>query len=70
MLDVQQQAYYLTFAAQCWLSVRLEFAGTMIVMCTCLVIVLEHTKLGGDERFAGKWNRIVLFVFLDCSIYT
>ena len=53
MMDVQQTAYYLTFAAQCWLSVRLEFAGTMIVMCACLVAVLEHPRLGGDEHFAG-----------------
>lgn len=53
MLDVQQTAYHLTFAAQCWLSVRLEFAGTLIVLCACLVAVLEHKTRGGDEHFAG-----------------
>jgi ATP-binding cassette subfamily C (CFTR/MRP) protein 1 len=53
MLNIQQTAYHLTFSAQCWLSVRLEFAGTMIVMFTCLVSVLEHGVRGGDEIFAG-----------------
>jgi len=53
MLDIQQTAYHLTFATQCWLSIRLEFAGAMIVTCACLVAVLEHSTRGGDEHFAG-----------------
>jgi len=51
MLNVQQTAYHLTFASQCWISVRLEFAGTMIVMCACFVSVLSRHR--GDELFAG-----------------
>eukprot|EP00581_Thalassiosira_minuscula_P016410 CAMPEP_0183715472 /NCGR_PEP_ID=MMETSP0737-20130205/9671_1 /TAXON_ID=385413 /ORGANISM="Thalassiosira miniscula, Strain CCMP1093" /LENGTH=1569 /DNA_ID=CAMNT_0025944567 /DNA_START=70 /DNA_END=4779 /DNA_ORIENTATION=+ len=53
MIDTQQSAYHLTFASQCWLSIRLEFAGAMIVMFACLVAVLEHITRGGDEHFAG-----------------
>ena len=69
MLDIQQTAYYLTFTAQCWLSVRLEFAGSMIVMCACLVTVLDHATKGGDEHFAGKlecilYINLLLLVFL------
>ena len=30
MLDIQQSAYHLTFASQCWLSIRLEFAGYVL----------------------------------------
>lgn len=53
MLDVQQNAYYLTFTSQCWLSIRLEFAGAMIVTTACLVAVLGHLTKGGDSHFAG-----------------
>ena len=53
MLDEQQTAYYLTCTAQCWLAVRLEMAGTMIILCACLFAVLEHGTKGGDETFAG-----------------
>ena len=53
MVETQQTAYHLTFASQCWLSIRLEFAGTMIVMCACLVAVLEQPRHGGNEHFAG-----------------
>lgn len=61
MLDTQQTAYYLTFAAQCWLSIRLEFAGTMIVMCACMVSVLEHAVRGGDEYYAGMTAYLISF---------
>ena len=53
MLDLQQTAWHLTFSAQCWLSIRLEFAGSMIVMLACLVAVMQHATKGGDEHFAG-----------------
>lgn len=33
------------------MQVRLEFAGTMIVMCACLVSVLSKRR--GEEMFAG-----------------
>ena len=53
MVNVQQTAYRLTFAAQCWLSVRLEFCGTMIVFVACFVSIIQHGSRGGDEIFAG-----------------
>ena len=53
MLDRQQHAYYLTSAAQCWLGIRLEIAGTLIVTFACLSSVLQHGQKGGDETFAG-----------------
>ena len=59
MLDIQQTAYHLTFASQCWLAIRLEFAGTMIVMCACLVAVFQHKTRGGDEHFAGMFKCII-----------
>lgn len=54
MLNTQQTAYHLTFSAQSWLSIRLEFAGTLIIASACLLAVLEHPTLGGNEYFAGK----------------
>ena len=53
MVNLQQTAYHLTFAAQCWLSVRLEFCGTMIVCVACFVAIMQHDVRGGDEHFAG-----------------
>ena len=53
MLDRQQHAYYLISAAQCWLGIRLEMVGTMIVTFACLSSVLQHRKMGGNETFAG-----------------
>lgn len=53
MLDRQQHAYFLIATAQCWLAVRLELVGTLIVTCACLSAVLQHGKQGGNERFAA-----------------
>jgi len=61
MLDRQQRAYYLTFAAQCWLAVRLELVGTIIITCACLSSVLQHGKKGGDETFAGLAGLAISF---------
>lgn len=53
MLDLQQHAYFLTTTAQCWLAIRLEMAGTLIIFSACLCVVLEHGSQGGNETFAG-----------------
>lgn len=53
MLDRQQQAYFLTFTAQCWLAVRLELIGTLIIFGACLAAVLEHASMAGNDVFAG-----------------
>ena len=39
-LDANQQAYFLNFSANCWLGVRLEFAGTLIITFAALFAVL------------------------------
>lgn len=70
MLDVQQTAYHLTFASQCWLSVRLEFAGTLIVMTTCLVAVMGHITKAGDEVFAGLAGLSISFALSITSSLT
>lgn len=53
MLDLQQNAYFLTTTAQCWLAIRLEIVGTLIIFSACLCTVLEHGSQGGNETFAG-----------------
>jgi len=61
MLDAQQNAYYLTCAAQCWLAVRLELVGTLIITFACLCAVAEHGARGGDANFAGLAGLSVSF---------
>eukprot|EP00957_Ditylum_brightwellii_P023387 1764716-Ditylum_brightwellii.AAC.1 len=53
MIDRQQLAYYLTCASQCWLGVRLELVGTLIIFFACLCAVTQHGSKAGDEAFAG-----------------
>ncbi|OQS07972.1 ATP-binding Cassette (ABC) Superfamily [Thraustotheca clavata] len=43
LLDQNQCAYYLNFSANCWLGLRLEFAGSMIASCATLCAVLLHS---------------------------
>ncbi len=61
MLDSQQNAYFLTFTAQCWLAVRLELVGTLIICSSCLCAVIEHRQLGGNENFAGLAGLAISF---------
>lgn len=51
MLDKQQNCYYLVFSAQCWLAIRLEMVGTVIILLACLFAV--SSKTGNDSTFAG-----------------
>jgi len=53
VLDRQQNAYFLTFAGQCWLGIRLEFLGTAIIAFACLLAIFEHKSMEGNESFAG-----------------
>lgn len=62
MVNLQQTAYHLTFAAQCWLSIRLEFCGTMIICVACFVSIMQHEIRGGDEHFAGLAGLSISFV--------
>ena len=42
LLDSNQRAYFLNFSANCWLAVRLELAGTLIITMTALFAVLSR----------------------------
>jgi ATP-binding cassette subfamily C (CFTR/MRP) protein 1 len=66
LLDNNQKAYFLNFSANCWLAIRLEFAGTLIVTFAALFAVISRgepdlsataTEGGSEdvsrERFAG-----------------
>uniref|UniRef100_A0A7S4AQQ3 P-loop containing nucleoside triphosphate hydrolase protein n=2 Tax=Pseudo-nitzschia australis TaxID=44445 RepID=A0A7S4AQQ3_9STRA len=53
MLDVQQNAYYLLCVAQCWLAIRLELVGTLIITLACLFPIWHHEYFGADPKFAG-----------------
>ncbi|KAK8801165.1 hypothetical protein WA158_001935 [Blastocystis sp. Blastoise] len=50
-LDYNQRAYFLQFSANCWLGLRLEFAGTLIVFFSSFLAVLG--KETGNEQFIG-----------------
>ncbi|KAF0697853.1 Aste57867_11493 [Aphanomyces stellatus] len=52
MLDRNQRAYFLNFSANCWLALRLEFAGTMVATAAALCAVLGHLSNAG-VAFAG-----------------
>lgn len=60
-LDTQQHAYYLTCSAQCWLAVRLELIGTLIITFACLSAVIQHNSLNGDETKAGLFGLAISF---------
>ena len=60
LLDKNQQAYFLNFSANCWLGVRLEFAGNMIVALAALSFVLYRSyyisgleSINSTSTFAG-----------------
>ena len=64
LLDKNQTAFFNTFAAQCWLAVRLELAGTCIIMFACLAAVLDYVfrrDLSGSEAFAGAAGLSISF---------
>ncbi|KAK8805623.1 hypothetical protein WA158_002279 [Blastocystis sp. Blastoise] len=50
-LDYNQRAYFLQFSANCWLGLRLEFAGTIIVLFSSLLAVLG--KATSSDDFVG-----------------
>ncbi|KAG7388147.1 ATP-binding cassette sub- C member 8 [Phytophthora pseudosyringae] len=44
LIDRNQRAYFLNFAVNCWLALRLEFAGTLIAAFAALTAVLAHSS--------------------------
>ena len=66
-IDSNQAAYYLNFSCNCWLAVRLEFAGTLIITFTALAAVIardyqEDTTIS-RENFAGLAGMTELIYF-------
>lgn len=61
MLEHQQNAYYLTFTAQCWLAVRLEIIGTFVITFACLCAVFQHQAIGANEAYAGLAGLAISF---------
>jgi ABC-type multidrug transport system fused ATPase/permease subunit len=60
LLDKNQQAYFLNFSANCWLGVRLEFAGNLIVSFAALSFVIYRSyyisgleSINSTSTFAG-----------------
>ncbi|KAL4167731.1 hypothetical protein KRP22_013215 [Phytophthora ramorum] len=64
LLDRNQRAYFLNFAVNCWLALRLEFAGTLIAAFAALTAVLAHSS--DPERgaaFAGLAGVSLTYAF-------
>jgi ATP-binding cassette, subfamily C (CFTR/MRP), member 1 len=55
LLDQNQMAYFLNFSANCWLAVRLEFAGTLIVTFSALAAVLARDYYHSSEIVRGNF---------------
>lgn len=51
LLDNNQKAYFLNFSANCWLAVRLEFVGTLIVTFSALFAVLAREAFLSQTSF-------------------
>ena len=45
LLDINQQAYFIISSANCWLGIRLEFAGTVIIGAAALLAVIYKNPL-------------------------
>ncbi|KAG1706852.1 hypothetical protein DVH05_027703 [Phytophthora capsici] len=64
LIDRNQRAYFLNFAVNCWLALRLEFAGTLISAFAALTAVLTHSS--DPERgaaFAGLAGVSLTYAF-------
>jgi ATP-binding cassette subfamily C (CFTR/MRP) protein 1 len=71
MLNKQQNAYFLTCTAQCWLAIRLEIIGTFIILFACLSAVLQHGSHGGNAGFAGLAGLAISFSLsvTQCTLF-
>ena len=54
LLDKQQQAYFLVFSANCWLGIRLELVGTLIVTLSALFAVLARGDAASQSNSIGN----------------
>lgn len=44
-IDDMNSAYFLTFSAQSWLSIRLDVVGTLLSLSTCLLVVTDSLRV-------------------------
>merc|ERR1711871_1761696 len=51
LLDRNQTCYFLTFTANCWLGLRLELVGNIIVFGACMFAVMNHST--SNDYYAG-----------------
>jgi ABC-type multidrug transport system fused ATPase/permease subunit len=64
LLDRNQRAYFLNFAVNCWLALRLEFVGTMIATGAALAAVLAHNSNSQQGAlFAGLAGVSLTYAF-------
>ncbi|EQC37405.1 hypothetical protein SDRG_05009 [Saprolegnia diclina VS20] len=61
LLDRNQRAYFLNFSANCWLGLRLEFAGSMIASIATLCAVAAHSPT--STAFAGPAGVALSYAF-------
>jgi len=53
LLDTNQRAYFLNYSCNCWLGVRLELVGTMLITFASLFAVLGRGDMADDETAIG-----------------
>jgi ATP-binding cassette, subfamily C (CFTR/MRP), member 1 len=64
LLDRNQRAYFLNFAVNCWLALRLEFAGTLVASFAALSAVFTHQATSqAGEKFAGLAGVALTYAF-------
>ncbi|CAK4108804.1 unnamed protein product, partial [Aphanomyces euteiches] len=62
LLDRNQRAYFLNFTANCWLALRLEFAGTIVATAAAVFAGGGHEVHAG-EAFAGLGGVALSYAF-------
>ncbi|OQR87169.1 ATP-binding Cassette (ABC) Superfamily [Thraustotheca clavata] len=62
LLDRNQRAYFLNFSANCWLALRLEFAGTVVATAAALFAVCGH-EANNSIAFAGMAGVSLSYAF-------
>lgn len=62
-IDEMNSAYFLTFSAQCWLSLRLDVIGNSLALITCLLVVTNVINI--SPATAGVLLTYVLQVRAD-----
>ncbi|CAK4506852.1 unnamed protein product [Aphanomyces euteiches] len=62
LLDRNQRAYFLNFTANCWLALRLEFAGTIVATAAAVFAAVGHEVHAG-EAFAGLAGVALSYAF-------